>query len=397
MTHSHAPSTRPRRVVRSTILVAALAGVTATAMTSSTSIAAPGVGQAVGASLTDATATPPGVFIGVSPIRILDTRGPVAGGPIGVPQPGKLAANTTLNLLVAGTNRAVPANASSVLINVTIDEDASLASYLTVWPSGEPQPFTSANNALPGLIASNTILAKLGSTGGISIYNQRGDVNVVIDLIGYTVPVASIDFPGGQLQSGSGAPSDTVGNDGDFYVDTVNHTLYGPKANGTWPKPGFGIDGDDGDDAVNGTTGSNGILGGLSTFDDTPPVLAGNGAISFDSANDVVVTPAPSITHEAGDYTDIELTTGTYRVSYRVALTVGALGTGSVQLYLDDASQGSTNTLLTQPVAAPGTQATDTLLVKVTEPTAVLQLRLTGALNVTVDSSSIEIEKVANS
>ena len=35
----------------------------------------------------------------------------------------------------------------------------------------------------------------------------------------------------------SGAPSDTLGNDGDFYVDDTDHTLSGPKADGVWPAP----------------------------------------------------------------------------------------------------------------------------------------------------------------
>ena len=34
--------------------------------------------------------------------------------------------------------------------------------------------------------------------------------------------------------NGSGAPSNSIGVDGDFYLDTTNNTLYGPKAT-TWP------------------------------------------------------------------------------------------------------------------------------------------------------------------
>lgn len=35
--------------------------------------------------------------------------------------------------------------------------------------------------------------------------------------------------------SGSGAPSDSIGANGDFYLDQVNSDLYGPKASGAWP------------------------------------------------------------------------------------------------------------------------------------------------------------------
>lgn len=34
--------------------------------------------------------------------------------------------------------------------------------------------------------------------------------------------------------NGSGAPSNSLGVDGDFYIDTTNHVIYGPKAT-TWP------------------------------------------------------------------------------------------------------------------------------------------------------------------
>jgi hypothetical protein len=35
--------------------------------------------------------------------------------------------------------------------------------------------------------------------------------------------------------NGTGAPPDSLGNDGDFYLDTSADVLYGPKSGGTWP------------------------------------------------------------------------------------------------------------------------------------------------------------------
>lgn len=124
----------------------------------------------------------------VSPLRVLDTR-PAPYGPIGVTQPSKLGPNSTLDLRLSGDGFAVPANATAVQLNITINDDATNPSYLTVWPKGETRPNASSNNALPGLIASNSMLAKLGANGSISIYNQQGDVNVVIDVVGYLVPL----------------------------------------------------------------------------------------------------------------------------------------------------------------------------------------------------------------
>lgn len=40
---------------------------------------------------------------------------------------------------------------------------------------------------------------------------------------------------GAGIAYGPGAPSSGTGSDGQFYVDTTNHRLYGPKATGEWP------------------------------------------------------------------------------------------------------------------------------------------------------------------
>jgi hypothetical protein len=39
---------------------------------------------------------------------------------------------------------------------------------------------------------------------------------------------------GKTVRSGSGAPAAELGIDGDFYIDTTAHALYGPKTTGAW-------------------------------------------------------------------------------------------------------------------------------------------------------------------
>lgn len=39
---------------------------------------------------------------------------------------------------------------------------------------------------------------------------------------------------GKTVRSGSGVPAAELGVDGDFYIDTTAHTLYGPKTTGAW-------------------------------------------------------------------------------------------------------------------------------------------------------------------
>ena len=62
------------------------------------------------------------------------------------------------------------------------------------------------------------------------------------------------------LLSGKGAPKSTKGIDGDFYIDTTNMNMYGPKANNKWPAP-VSLKGAPGMNGTNGSNGSNGATG----------------------------------------------------------------------------------------------------------------------------------------
>lgn len=68
---------------------------------------------------------------------------------------------------------------------------------------------------------------------------------------------------------GAGAPANGLGDDGNFYIDTVAHDLYGPKAGGSWPagtslvgpQGPAGADGADGADGAQGPQGPAGSSG----------------------------------------------------------------------------------------------------------------------------------------
>ena len=65
------------------------------------------------------------------------------------------------------------------------------------------------------------------------------------------------------LLNGKGAPKSTLGINGDFYIDTLNMNIYGPKAKGKWPKAVSlkGASGTNGTNGVNGLTGATGAKG----------------------------------------------------------------------------------------------------------------------------------------
>lgn len=103
---------------------------------------------------------------------------------------------------------------------------------------------------------------------------------------------------GNTILHGSGAPSDSIGVDNDFYIDTLTYDLYGPKTGGVWTTyvslvgPAgadgvAGVKGDKGDPGPQGTAGvagANGatILAGLGAPDAGDGV---NGDYYFDTVN----------------------------------------------------------------------------------------------------------------
>lgn len=117
------------------------------------------------------------------PSRLLDTR-------LGIGAPAAmLAADSTLKLGVLN-NGGVPASGvDSVVLNVTAAA-ATEQSYLTVWPTGEPQPNASNLNMVRGSTVPNLVIAKVGGDGTVSIYNAAGSTHVIADVMGW-FPAAS--------------------------------------------------------------------------------------------------------------------------------------------------------------------------------------------------------------
>jgi hypothetical protein len=114
-----------------------------------------------------------GHVIGLTPQRILDTRAsqPVrAGGQIDVP--------------VLGRGGVPASGVGTVVMNVTATNPSS-PSYLSVWPTGDVRPNASSLNMVAGQTVPNLVFARIGAGGQISIFNERGDVDVLVDVVGY--------------------------------------------------------------------------------------------------------------------------------------------------------------------------------------------------------------------
>jgi len=65
---------------------------------------------------------------------------------------------------------------------------------------------------------------------------------------------------GNVLLNGSGTPSNETGSNGDFYINTVNYDIYGPKASGAWGSP-VSLIGPQGATGAQGETGPTGATG----------------------------------------------------------------------------------------------------------------------------------------
>lgn len=56
-------------------------------------------------------------------------------------------------------------------------------------------------------------------------------------------PAGPAGFPGSVIYSGSGNPDNSIGANGDYYVDTASAFFWGPKATGVWTGPGIDLRG----------------------------------------------------------------------------------------------------------------------------------------------------------
>ena len=127
-----------------------------------------------------------------SPMRLLDTRGgePTVDGQFAGIGPVGSAAESSLPI---GGRATVPASAASVVLNVTVT-NPTVASYLSLWPTGSARPTAANLNYLPGQTVSNMAIVQLGDDASVSMFNLTGSVDVIVDVLGW--------FPGSSTFTG---------------------------------------------------------------------------------------------------------------------------------------------------------------------------------------------------
>ncbi len=149
-----------------------------------------------GVGLTKAAGDDPGTaYTAVTPCRLVDTRpGTINVGVRSTP----LAANETLTITARGAQGEckadqLPASARAVALNLTALAATEL-SFLTFWPDGT-QPNAASLNPAPGQPpVPNAVTTQLSTTGSFNVFNSRGNVHIVVDVVGYYTGVGDVFY-----------------------------------------------------------------------------------------------------------------------------------------------------------------------------------------------------------
>lgn len=151
---------------------------------------------------------PVGMFNGLVPARLLDTRNGI----------GSLGTGQTLTLQVTGRGGLPPTGVSAVVLNVTVTNTTG-DSFLTVYPTGGSLPVASNLNWVAGKTVPNRVIVKVGTGGQVSIFNRQGNVDVVVDVNGWFTDATS-----------------TAGGSG--FVATIPGRFYDERNDPQGPLPG---------------------------------------------------------------------------------------------------------------------------------------------------------------
>ena len=117
-------------------------------------------------------------FVPVTPCRVADTRDPAGpfGGPI-------LAGGAARSFSIPQSNCGIPSTAKAFSLNVTVVPPVGLG-YLTIWPTGQAQPFVSTLNSNDAQVTANAAIVPAGTGGAVSVF-VTNQTHLILDINGY--------------------------------------------------------------------------------------------------------------------------------------------------------------------------------------------------------------------
>lgn len=207
-----------------------------------------------------AAITGPLPLVAVTPCRLMDTRAAYSSlgfvGPFGQPELGG-ARPAQRDVPVPSSICGIPGNARAYSLNITVVPIGGLQ-YLTVWPTGTPQPNASTLNAFDGQVIANAAVVPAGVGGAISLF-ASGATNVIIDINGYYIDQA---LTGGATgPQGATGPAGPVGPAGPTGAGLPGATGPAGTAGATGPAGPTGAAGAAGTPGAAGSTGATGATG----------------------------------------------------------------------------------------------------------------------------------------
>ncbi|MEO1055508.1 MAG: hypothetical protein AAFY28_01190 [Actinomycetota bacterium] len=146
--------------------------------------------------------------------RIVDTRGPDNIGPRSAP----LGPNEVLEVQIHGANGectgglAIPTEATAIAANVTA-VGATASSNVRLYPADLAQvPLLSNLNVTAGAAPTpNKVDVQLSPDGKLNVYNFRGSVHILIDIVGWYGPSSLVDLAASAGVPGPAGPAGPAG------------------------------------------------------------------------------------------------------------------------------------------------------------------------------------------
>jgi hypothetical protein len=126
-------------------------------------------------------------FIGITPCRIVDTRGPA--GPYGAP--GLSAGVPRDFALRTGPCPGIPVEAAAYSVNVTVTNAAG-PGFILIYPQGGSQPLASTLNYVAGQTVANAAIVSAGPGSVVTVVAGVSGTDLILDINGYFSPTPGV-------------------------------------------------------------------------------------------------------------------------------------------------------------------------------------------------------------
>ena len=205
------------------------------------------------------TPTSPGVFIAITPCRVVDTRS--GAGFIGAFGPPSLFAGASRTFPIQSSSTcSIPATALAYSFNVTVVPPGYLG-FITVYPTGQAVPNASTLNDYLGTVVANAAIVPAGNNGSVNVFSHD-QTDLIIDINGYYAQEsgsgAATTVTVGSTTTGAPGSQANVSNSGSSTAAVLNFTIPQGAAG---PQGPTGLTGPTGPTGATGTQGPQGVVG----------------------------------------------------------------------------------------------------------------------------------------